>query len=174
MTNYFTKKHFFTRKNVLLLKYTMLRICRIGFFRLDENMVEIHVQRYEQMKMLQWYECGVAYNLSAKKKISGKYLSFCHFAFYNHLQFNNIQQLTKVLLKVQSVIFCQTTIAYPDYITLRHLTLQTARPPVNQAYQACTLQRKVGSKMRESGIKNTQNRIVNMGDSIYMVRWYTF
>ena len=39
----FHKKHFFTRKNVLLLKYTMLRICRIGFFRLDENMVEIHV-----------------------------------------------------------------------------------------------------------------------------------
>ena len=32
-------------KNVLLLKYTMLRICRIDFFRLDENMVEIHEKR---------------------------------------------------------------------------------------------------------------------------------
>ena len=38
----FHKKHFFTRKNVLLLKYTMLRICRIDFFRLDENMGDIH------------------------------------------------------------------------------------------------------------------------------------
>ena len=28
---------------MLVLKYTMLRICRIDFFRLDENMVEIHV-----------------------------------------------------------------------------------------------------------------------------------
>ena len=43
MTNYFTKNIFLQEKNVLLLKYTMLRICRIGFFRLDENMVEIHV-----------------------------------------------------------------------------------------------------------------------------------
>ena len=42
MTNYFTKKHFLQDKKVLLLKYTMLRIRRIGFFRLDENMVEIH------------------------------------------------------------------------------------------------------------------------------------
>ena len=56
----------------------LVRICRIGFFRLDENMVEIHVQRYEQMKMLQWYKRGAAYNLSAKKIFSGKYLSFCH------------------------------------------------------------------------------------------------
>ena len=43
MTNYFTKNISLQDKNVLLLKYTMLRICRIGFFRLDENMVEIHV-----------------------------------------------------------------------------------------------------------------------------------
>ena len=43
MTNYFTKKYFLQDKNVLLLKYTMLRICRIDFFRLDENMVEIHI-----------------------------------------------------------------------------------------------------------------------------------
>ena len=43
MTNYFTKNIFLQEKNVLLLKYTMLRICRISFFRLDENMVEIHV-----------------------------------------------------------------------------------------------------------------------------------
>ena len=42
MTNYFTKT-FFTRQKILLLKYAMLRICRIDFFRLDENMVEIHI-----------------------------------------------------------------------------------------------------------------------------------
>ena len=45
MTNYFTKKHFLQDKKILLLKYTMLRICRIDFFRLDENMVEIHEKR---------------------------------------------------------------------------------------------------------------------------------
>ena len=38
----FHKKHFLQDKKVLLLKYTMLRICRIDFFRRDENMVEIH------------------------------------------------------------------------------------------------------------------------------------
>ena len=43
MTNYFTKNISLQDKNVLLFKYTMLRICRIGFFRLDENMFEIHV-----------------------------------------------------------------------------------------------------------------------------------
>ena len=36
------KKKAASRIRLLLLKYTMLRIRRIGFFRLDENMVEIH------------------------------------------------------------------------------------------------------------------------------------
>ena len=41
-------------------------------------MAKIMVQRYEQMEMLQWYKRGAAYNLSAKKIFSEKYLSFCH------------------------------------------------------------------------------------------------
>ena len=53
--------------------------------RTQVNMVEIHVQRYEQMKMLQWYECGAAYNLSAKKTFFGKISVILSFASYNHL-----------------------------------------------------------------------------------------
>ena len=34
---------------------------------MEYSMAKIMVQRYEQMKMLQWYKCGAAYNLSAKK-----------------------------------------------------------------------------------------------------------
>ena len=38
-------------------------------------MAKIMVQRYEQMKMLQWYKRGAAYNLSAKKIFSE---NICH------------------------------------------------------------------------------------------------
>ena len=48
-------------------------------------MAKIMVQRYEQMKMLQWYKRGAAYNLSAKKIFFGKRSVILSFASYNHL-----------------------------------------------------------------------------------------